>query len=86
MVAALVVALALFVWRANPSNTSNCWFAAFTLAVGAWTVGVGGLYVGAYLEFLARFTFAAASLILRVLVPSNQQMALPPRCTGCRRG
>lgn len=62
-IGAAVVALAAFVWRSRPDNPTNRWFAAFTLAVGGWTLGVAGLYGGTYLEVWARFTFASASLI-----------------------
>src|SRR5882762_1341286 len=61
--AAVVIGLALFVWRARPESRINRWFAAFTMAVGAWMIGIGGLYSGAYLEAWARLTFASASLI-----------------------
>ncbi|MBI4637113.1 MAG: PAS domain-containing protein [Candidatus Rokubacteria bacterium] len=62
-VAATLVALAAFVWRARPGNAINCWFAAFTMFVGCWTVGIAGLQSGTYLEVWGRFTFAAAAFI-----------------------
>jgi len=61
--AAVVISLAMFVLRARPESTVNRWFAAFTMAVGGWMIGIGGLYSGAYLETWARLTFASASLI-----------------------
>ena len=62
-VSAIVGALALFVWRARPDNPVNRWFAAFSVFVASWVLGVGGLQGGTHLDGWARFTFASASLI-----------------------
>ena len=64
--AALVVllgALATFVWLARPASAVNRWFAAFTIFVASWVLGVTGLQSGAHLDAWARVTFAGAALI-----------------------
>jgi signal transduction histidine kinase len=63
LLALIVGALAIRVWRARPENATNRWFAAFTAAVASWVLGVGSLEAGRDLEFWGRFTFASASLI-----------------------
>lgn len=62
-VAGLLVALALFVWRARPDSPVNRWFAAFAVFVASWVLGIEGLQRGTHLDGWARFTFASASLI-----------------------
>ncbi len=62
-VSAILSALALFVWRARPDTSVNRWFAAFSIFVACWVLGVGGLQSGTHLDGWARFTFASASLI-----------------------
>ena len=59
----LLVALALFVWRARPDSPVNRWFAAFAVFVASWVLGIEGLQRGTHLDGWARFTFASASLI-----------------------
>lgn len=61
--AAILAALALFVWRARPDNSVNRWFAAYSIFVASWVFGVGGLHSGAQLDIWARFTFGSATLI-----------------------
>ena len=56
-------ALAVFVWRAKPENEVNRWFAAQTLLLASWILGIGGLQSGSHLDAWGRFTFASASLI-----------------------
>ncbi|MBI2161593.1 MAG: GAF domain-containing protein [Candidatus Rokubacteria bacterium] len=63
ILAVLVLALALFVWRARPDNTTNRWFAIFTVAGAGWVLGVAGLHSGSHLEVWGRLTFVSASLI-----------------------
>jgi PAS domain S-box-containing protein len=63
LVASALGALALFVWRANRRTQTNTRFAILAVAISMWVVGVAGLQTGFHLEFWARFTFAAASLI-----------------------
>ena len=60
---ALLLGLAAFVWRAQPSSAINRWFATFTLFVALWVTGITGLQGGAHLDAWARVTFAAATLI-----------------------
>ena len=64
--AALVVllgALAAFVWLARPASAVNRWFAAFTIFVASWVLGITGLQSGAHLDAWARVTFAGSALI-----------------------
>jgi len=61
--AAVLLALAMFVWRARPDISVNRWFAAQTVCLASWVLGVGGLEGGTYLDAWGRFTFASASLI-----------------------
>ncbi len=60
---AVLLALAVFVWRARPENPVNRWFAAQTLGLASWVLGVGGLEGGTHLDAWGRFTFASSSLI-----------------------
>lgn len=60
---AILIALALFVWRARPQSRINQWFTAFTLFVACWVLGVAGLQGGSHLNAWGRFTFASAGLI-----------------------
>jgi len=62
-IAVLLLALAIFVWRARPEAPTHRWFAIFTLAVANWTIGVAGLQSGSHLDLWGRFTFASAALI-----------------------
>src|SRR2546427_4642983 len=62
-IAVLLLALAIFVWRARPEALTQHWFAIFTLAVANWTIGVAGLQSGDHLDLWGRFTFASATLI-----------------------
>ena len=59
----LLIALALFVWSARRDSSVNRWFAAFSLFVASWVLGVAGLQAGTHLDGWARFTFASAALI-----------------------
>lgn len=60
---AVLIALALFVWRARPEHQVNRWFAAQTLCLACWVAGIGGLEGETNLDAWGRFTFASASLI-----------------------
>ena len=62
-VACLHVALSAFVYRANPTSPINRWFAAYTVSLAAWTVGIATVYSVAPAWFGGRLSFAAASLI-----------------------
>src|SRR2546425_4645488 len=63
MIGALVVALGVFVLRANPRCTTHLYFAAFTLSVAIWLFGVAAWCYGAFPELGLRVAFAGASLI-----------------------
>ena len=60
---AILIALALFVWRARSQSRINQSFAAFTVFVACWVLGVAGLQGGSHLNAWGRFTFASAVLI-----------------------
>jgi len=60
---AILIALALFVWRARPQSRINQSFTAFTVFVACWVLGVAGLQGGSNLNAWGRFTFASAGLI-----------------------
>ena len=63
VLATLLTALALYVWRARPDNPINCWFALFTLAMDCWVVGIAGVEGGLHTELFGRFTFASAGFM-----------------------
>ncbi|PYN29297.1 MAG: hypothetical protein DMD76_01610 [Candidatus Rokuibacteriota bacterium] len=60
---AILIALALFVWRARAQSRINQSFTAFTVFVACWVLGVAGLQGGSHLNAWGRFTFASAGLI-----------------------
>lgn len=51
------------VWRARPSNPTNRWFAAFTVATALWILALVGAHSENYANLWARLTFASASII-----------------------
>jgi signal transduction histidine kinase len=57
------MALATFVWLARPQSAINRWFAAFTISVATWVLGIAGLQSGANLDAWARVAFASSALI-----------------------
>lgn len=63
VLAALLTALALYVWRARPDNPINFWFALFTLSMDCWVLGIAGVESGLYTEFCGRLTFASAGFM-----------------------
>ncbi|PYN62914.1 MAG: hypothetical protein DMD92_01820 [Candidatus Rokuibacteriota bacterium] len=63
MVAVIAFVLGMFVWRSRPGNHVNRSFAAFTLLVALWVLGVASFYTGISLDLWARLTFAAASFL-----------------------
>jgi two-component system nitrogen regulation sensor histidine kinase GlnL len=63
LVSALVMGLALLVWRARPTSATNRLFGVFTLVISIWVFGIATMQSAVNLDFAARLTFAAASLI-----------------------
>src|SRR2546425_1405981 len=63
LVSALVMGLALLVWRARPASPTNRLFGVFTLVIAVWVLGIATMQSAVNLDFAARLTFAAASLI-----------------------
>lgn len=74
---ALLGALATFVWLARPASAVNRWFAAFTLSVASWVVGITGLQSGTHLDAWARVTFATAAMIPASFLSFMQAYATP---------
>ncbi|HEY7363778.1 MAG TPA: histidine kinase N-terminal 7TM domain-containing protein, partial [Methylomirabilota bacterium] len=62
LVAAALVGLALFVWRANKNGEANRGFAICSISLAAWTVGIAGTYSGVLADISLRLTFAGSSL------------------------
>ena len=62
-VALLVLALALFVLRANTTSAINRWFAAYTIGVAGWALSIGILHSGAAPEIWSRLAFLSSSFI-----------------------
>ncbi|HWP38000.1 MAG TPA: histidine kinase N-terminal 7TM domain-containing protein, partial [Gemmatimonadales bacterium] len=60
--ATVLLALAIFVFRAKPRSPVNRWFSVFTLLTAAWTIGIALLRLHAPSEFALKLTFASASL------------------------
>jgi len=63
VVAMIAFALGAFVWRARPESHINRSFAAFTLLVSLWVLGVALFHTGVGLDLWARLTFGAASFL-----------------------
>src|SRR2546422_7807301 len=63
LVSALVMGLALLVWRARPASPTNRLFGVFTLVIAVWVLGIATMQSAVNLDFAARLSFAAASLI-----------------------
>lgn len=58
--AVLLVAFAMYGYRARPENPINRWFALQTLTLALWIMGIAGTHAGYYPEFWGRWTFASA--------------------------
>lgn len=61
--AALLIALALYGYRARPHSAVNRWFALQTLTLALWSIGVAGTHTSHHTEFWGRWTFASACLM-----------------------
>ncbi|MGH2403903.1 MAG: ATP-binding protein [bacterium] len=61
--AAVLAALALFVWRARPDSAVNRWFTLFTIFGTCWVIGIAALQIGVHLNLWGRFAFASATMI-----------------------
>ncbi len=62
-IAGLLTALAIYVFQARRASTVNRSFAALTLTLASWVLGIAGLNTNTSLEFWSRITFASSSLI-----------------------
>jgi len=81
LVSALVMGLALLVWRARPASATNRLFGVFTLVIAVWVLGIATMQSAVNLDFAARLTFAAASLI----PPTFSLVPVARRC-ACHSG
>src|SRR4030095_10789729 len=63
LVAALVLGLAIVVWRARPSSATNRLFGVFTLVIAVWVLGIASMRSTINPYFRAPLSSAAASLI-----------------------
>ena len=63
LIGALVVALGVFVLRANPLSTTHLYFAAFTMSLSIWLFGIAAWCYETFAELGLRVAFAGASLI-----------------------
>src|SRR5688572_28867523 len=55
--------LALYVLLAAPRRSVNRWFAAFTLALVGWIIGIAALNLGWWPQWWGRVAFASAILL-----------------------
>jgi N-terminal 7TM region of histidine kinase len=76
---AVLLALAIFVWRAKPQQAFNRWFACQTFFLASWVCGIGGLQGGTHLDAWGRFTFASAGLISAAFLGFTQCYPTPSR-------
>jgi signal transduction histidine kinase len=60
---ALLLVIALYGWRSAPQADINRRFAAQTLVVAWWIIGIAGIHSAYYPEAWGRWTFAAAALM-----------------------
>jgi signal transduction histidine kinase len=59
----LLVGLAAYIWFAARNSKTNRRFAALTLCIAGWVLGIGGVESGIQTEAWGRIAFATASLI-----------------------
>src|SRR2546427_11902975 len=63
LIGALVVALGVFVLRANPLSTTHLYFAAFTMSLSVWLFGIAVWGYETFAELGLGVAFAGASFI-----------------------
>ena len=59
----LLLGLATYIWFARRDSKTNRRFAALTLCIAGWVLGIGGVESGVQTEVWGRVAFATASLI-----------------------
>src|SRR5262245_17746400 len=79
ILASILAALAVFIYRARPDNAVNYWFAVYTSVVTAWTLAIAGAYSGYHTEQWGRLMFASASLIPPAFLAFSRQFPTPSR-------
>jgi signal transduction histidine kinase len=68
VVSAGLLALALFVYRAEPRNPIHRWFASYITCFAVWAFGIAGRQWGTYLDAWNDVVFASASLLPATLL------------------
>jgi signal transduction histidine kinase len=63
VLAFLLTGLAAYIWFARRDSKTNRRFAALTLCIAGWVLGIGGVESGIQTEAWGRVTFASAALI-----------------------
>ena len=63
-----LLALALFVYRAEPRNPIHRWFASLITCFSAWAFGIAGRQWGTHLDAWNDLVFASASLLTATLL------------------
>jgi signal transduction histidine kinase len=63
LLAGLLTALALYVWRAKPENSVNIWFGLFTLSLDCWVLGIACVEAGFHTEFFGRLSFVGGGFV-----------------------
>jgi len=77
--AAVLIGLAVLVWRARSDSAINRFFAVYTVTMAGWVVGIAGLHSGQYLEFWGRLTFASASPMPAAFLAFTQAYPTPSK-------
>jgi signal transduction histidine kinase len=57
LLAGLLSALAIYVWRARPDSPVNIWFGLFTFSLDCWVLGIAGVEAGFHPELFGRLSF-----------------------------
>jgi signal transduction histidine kinase len=81
---AILIALALVVWRARPQHSVNRWFASKALCLACWVSGIAGLQGGNNLDAWGRFTIASACLIPATFLGFTRCYPTPSRWPSSR--
>lgn len=81
---AILITLALVVWRARPQHSVNRWFASKALCLACWVSGIAGLQGGTNLDAWGRFTIASACLIPATFLGFTRCYPTPSRWPSSR--
>jgi PAS domain S-box-containing protein len=83
-IATALVGLAGFVWRANKNSDVHRGFAACSLSLAGWTVGIAGTYSGILAEMSLRLTFVGATLAASTFLAFVHAYPTPSRRPSSR--